>query len=162
MNMFLRITYTIFLGLLLATFVGVGIAAFYKQPKYPEYPAKLQVLSSPYEKGSSDSAEYLKEQEAYNKRTKAFQKISEDYNRNVSIIALVAAVIFVTLSLTLVKHIMAIADGVLLGGVVTLVYSIARGFSANDDMFRFFVVSVGLLIALVIGYIRLVQPSVKK
>jgi hypothetical protein len=161
-SMFLRIVYTIFLGLLLATFVGVGIAAFYKQPKYPEYPPRLQYAPTVPEKSGTTSAEYVKEQEAYTKKTEAFQKISEEYNKNVSIIALIAAIIFVVGSLTLVKHILAIADGVLLGGVVTLIYSIGRGFSANDDIFRFFVVSVGLFIALIVGYLKFVKPASKK
>jgi hypothetical protein len=97
--------------------------------------------------------------EKYDKEQKDFQLQSKNYNRNVSIIALVASIVVVIASLTFFKTLLLIADGLLLGGVLTLLYSVIRGFDTDDNMFRFIVVSIGLLISLVLGYVKFIQPS---
>lgn len=66
------------------------------------------------------------------------------------------------LSLNFSKKIPVIADGLLLGGVLTLAYSVVRGFNTNDDVFRFLVVGAGVIIAMILGYIKFVKPSRKK
>ncbi len=73
-------------------------------------------------------------------------------------IAVIAAVILVTTSLTLFKKILLIADGILLGGVLTLLYGTVRGFSAENLKFLFLVVSVGLTVSLVLGYLKFIRP----
>ena len=164
--MILKYIYTVFLGILLATFVGVGIAAFYPQPKYPQYPPMFAPQAvKPFSEAQNDSTQAAllqkQEQESY-RISQDFQKLSEDYNKNVSVISLTSAIIILLLSLTLVKNLIYIADGTLLGGVLTLLYSIVRGFGSQDDMFRFVVVTIGLLIALILGYIKFIKPSTKR
>ncbi len=158
--MLIKYVYIVFLGLILATFVGVGIAAFYKGPIYPETPASLK-YSRPYPEATSatPSAEYIKEQEAFDSQSKIFQKDLEKYNQNVSIISLAFAVLMLIVSLTLFKRILVIADGLLLGGVLSLAYSIVRGFSSNDDIFRFLMIGAGLIIAMVLGYLKFVATK---
>ena len=70
---------------------------------------------------------------------------------------MLAAVGMLMLSLTLLKQTPTIADSVLLGGVLTLGYSVIRGFGSNDDKVRFLVVSASLIIALILGYIKFVK-----
>lgn len=160
--MLIKYVYIVFLGLILATFVGVGIAAFYKGPTYPDTPAMLK-YARPYPETTTatPSGEYIKEQEAFDAKSKEFQKSLENYNRNVSMISVGFAILMLVLSLTLFKQILVIADGLLLGGVLTLAYSIVRGFSSNDDVFRFLVVAVGLGAALILGYLKFVAPQKK-
>ncbi len=159
--MVLKLSYTIFIGILLSLFIGVGIAAFYSQPESPEYPPEF---SKPYQvtPNSTESAEMEKEQRVFDERNREFQKVNEEYNKNVSLIALICAVTFLLLGLVLARKLDIISDGLLLGGILTLIYSIIRGFGANDDIFRFIVVSIGLLIALVLGYIKFVRPLSSK
>jgi hypothetical protein len=161
--MLIKYVYIVFLGLILATFVGVGISAFYKGPVYPETPLSLK-YSRPYQEvdNATPSAEYIKEQEAFDAQSKLFQDQTNQYNKNVSIMAMIFAVLMLIVSLTLFKRITIIADGLLLGGVLTLAYSIIRGFGSEDDMFRFFVVGAGLITAMVLGYIKFVAPQAKK
>lgn len=155
--MLLRYVYILFVGLLVATFVGVGIAAFYKGPTPPDY-STYPYKSAP---SASESAEIEREQAEQDREFKEFTKLDQNYNKNVSMIALAAAIIILVLSLTLVKQIQLISDGLLLGGVLTLLYSIVRGFSSNDDIFRFLVVSAGLIAALFIGYLKFVRAQSK-
>lgn len=161
--MLIKYVYIVFLGLILATFVGVGISAFYKGPVYPETPPTLK-YARPYPEAdtSTPSAEYIKEQEAFDAESKKYQEASEQYNKYVSMIAIGFAIAMMVISLTLFKKILVIADGLLLGGVLTLAYSIVRGFGSDDDMFRFFVVGAGLITAMVLGYLKFVAPQTKK
>ncbi|MDO8429230.1 MAG: hypothetical protein Q7S88_01245 [Candidatus Daviesbacteria bacterium] len=155
--MILKSVYIVFIGVLLATFIGVGIAAFYPSPKIPESSKPIY----PYEinREATPSAEYIKKQEVESQKWRDHQEKVETYNKNVSIISAVASILILIVSLILFKQLLLIADGLLLGGVLVLLYSIVRGFGANDDMFRFGVVTIGLMVALFLGYIKLIKSS---
>lgn len=157
--MILKFIYSIFIGVLFATLIGVGIVAFYPQPKYPEYPARLSYPLSEKEQTPQERKEFIAEQQRYEQRMKEHQKRDQVYNRNVSIIALVFAITALVISLTLFKTLLLIADGLLLGGLLTLIYSIIRGFATDDNMFRFIVVAIGFAIALTVGYIKFTKPA---
>lgn len=162
--MILKVIYTFFIGILLTLFIGFGIAAFYEEPKYPEPSVRLRYPLTEAEKTkeSTQTAMLEKEQMELEKREKAFQKDIAFYNRNVSTIALAAAIIYLVISLILAKRLLLISDGLLLGGVFTLIYSIGRGFGTNDNMFQFITVSAGLFIALILGYFKFIKPAQKK
>ena len=161
-DMTLKLLYTLLIGIFVAVFVGVGIAAFYPALKYPEPPTSMKYAYSEPEKDGKISEEAKAEMEKYDQEQKDFQIKSQTYNRNVSILALVFSIVIVVISLTLFKKIYLIADGLLLGGVLTLLYSVIRGFGSDDNMFRFVVVSVGLIISLFLGYVKFIAPIEKK
>jgi len=161
-EMTLKLLYTILIGIFVAVFVGVGIAAFYPQLKYPEAPVSMKYGYTEPQKDGKISEEAKAEMEKYDREQKEFQIKSQNYNRNVSILALVFSIVIVVISLTLFKKIYLIADGLLLGGVLTLLYSVIRGFGSDDNMFRFIVVSVGLMVSLFLGYVKFIAPMEKK
>lgn len=148
--MYLKLIYTIFIGVLLATFVGVGIDAFYPEPKYPDCYRNVK----PVGPDTIETPEIRQQREACDAQIEDHQKIINVYSRNVSIIALIAAIIFLVASVWVLPHTALIADGVLVGGVLTLLYGIIRGFGTDDNMFRFIVVSIGLVVALGLGYYK--------
>ncbi len=162
--MILKFIYTLFIGILLALFVGFGIAAFYEEPKYPEPPISLRYPSPLYleSKESTIASQPTKGQIEQEKQQKKFQKDIEVYNRNVSVIGLISAIIFLIISLLLVKNLLLISDGLLLGGVFTLLYSIGRGFASHDNKFQFIAVAIGLVISLILGYIKFIKSASKK
>ena len=146
-NKILTLVYTFFLGAMLALFVGLGISTFYEAPKPPEFPITLESKAA---QTPADTAKIQK----YEEESRNYQKVSQTYNRNVSIIALVCAVILLAVSLAFERYNAVIANGVLLGGLFTLLYSIGRGFASQDSKMTFATVSIGLLIALYLGYRR--------
>jgi hypothetical protein len=77
-------------------------------------------------------------------------------------ITLGLAVLALIVSLLFLNKILIISDGLMLGGVFTLVYSIILGFSTEDARYRFVIVSVGLLITLGLGYIKFIKPNQEK
>lgn len=152
-----KVIYAFFLGILLAIFIGVGISVFYAEPTPPKAPEFSYVG-----KDGLNQQQQAQEQ-AFEKTRQDYEKNKlQPYNRNVSIIALISAVIFVTIGLLLEHKINVLADGTLLGGVFTLLYSLGRGFAAQDNKYSFIVVSIGLLIVLALGYLRFIRPAPKK
>lgn len=153
--MAIKFIYTLFLALLVSLFVGLGISSFYPGPKAPDYPniySEKQVNCQPTAEEKALIQEFEQSQKIY---TEEYQV----YSRNVSIISLLAAIIILISSLTLLNKIKMIADGILLGGVFTTMYSIIRGLMSEDSQFRFVIVTVGLLIALGLGYIKFIRPK---
>jgi len=147
--------YTIFLAILIALFVGLGIDTFYPGPEAPEYPPELEYVENCCE----ETAEQLAIREDFDQAQKQFMEEFKLYSRNVSIISLIAAIIVLVLSLTLLVKIKMIADGILLGGLFLTVYSIMRGLMSEDSQFRFLIITVGLIIALVLGYIKFIRSK---
>lgn len=157
--MLIRYLYSIFLAVLVVTFVGVGIAAFYKAPKYPEYPIETKPVTMAPTGEVSESAEMVEKRADFERESREFQKTNETYSKNVSTIAIAASLIILVLSITLLSRILYLSDGLLLGGVFTLIYAVVRGFSAGDEMFRFIVVSISLAVAVFLGYWRFVRKE---
>jgi hypothetical protein len=151
----LKFVYSMFLGLLVVVFVGMGIASFYPSPKMPDYPKTLQHVDP-----SKDyTAEQHKQDDAYQQSYKSYSLASASYNRDVSMIVLGAAVLLLVAGLALHTRISALADGLLLGGTFTLIYSIGRSFNTDDPKYSFMVVSVGLVVTMVVGYLKFVRPQ---
>lgn len=151
----LKLIYTLFLGLLVALFVGLGIDAFYPGPKAPDYPVSLDLAKPGCEISEQQRAEQVK----YEKDLRDYSEKSKPYNRHVSIIALSFAILILIASLTLLSKIKMMADGILLGGVFTAAYSIIRGLMSEDSRFRFVIVTIGLVIALILGYLKFIRSK---
>jgi len=151
----IKFIYTLFLALLVALFVGFGIDGFYKGPEAPKYPFELDQVKQ----GCEQTVEQQATNKEFNQAQEKFMEESKPYHRNVSIISLIAAIIILILSLTLLSKIKMIADGILLGGVFTTIYAIVQGLMSESSQFRFLVITVGLIIAFVLGYIKFIRPK---
>ena len=159
--MVLRIMYTIFLASMIALFVGLGIQAFYPEPKMPDYPIELESPRIVTPESTETIAKHQAIIDKYEKERKEYREKISVYNRNASIISLIAAILIMTLSLLLWHRIKMISNGILLGGVFILFYSIMRGLYGDSDIFRFSIVTIGLILALILGYIIFIKPSTK-
>ncbi len=153
--MIIKFIYTLFLALLIALFVGLGIDTFYPGPETPKYPLELDQVKQ----GCEETIEQQTLRKEFNEAQEKFMEELKPYNRNVSIISLVASIIILVSSLTLLAKIKMIADGILLGGVFTTMYGIMRGLMSESSYFRFLIVVVGLIIALGLGYIKFIRPK---
>lgn len=151
----LKVVYSFFLGLLLAVFVGMGVATFYQAPKAPEYPVVLETGKNPDEY----TAEQRAADDSYQAAYRDYMESADDYDRNVAIVVLAAAVVLVVFGLALHAKTDVIADGLLLGGTFTLLYSIIRSFATDDPKYTFLVASAGLIITMVVGYYKFIKPS---
>lgn len=152
----IRYIYTFFVGLFLAIFVGMGIAVFYEAPKPPDQPSWYSQnlgKEGPNETQQAEEKVYMAKQKDYDKQM-------WHYNKNVSIIVLSAAVIILAVALLLAERLGLVADGLLLGGIFTLLYGIGRGMATDSNKFRFAIATVGLAVTILLGYVKFLRAPV--
>lgn len=153
----LKTLYVIAIGLLFAAVVGLGVEAFYPQPKYPEYPTELKYLSS-----ENNSEEVKEAQKKFDAETNAYMETSNNYNRNVSLILIGAALVILATSIIWVGGIEVIGDGLTLGGVFTLLYGLGRALAGGDEKVRFLAVAFGLVVIVFLAYWKFIRPEKQK
>ena len=91
------------------------------------------------------------------------RKHPKTYNRNVTIAALISSVALNSgLSSVVERRNRVLANGVMLGSLFTLIYSITRSFMSGNTTLSFIVVTVGLAIVLFLGSKRFFQPKEKR
>ncbi len=151
----LQIFYTAFLGLIIALFFGLGVGAFYESPKMPESPSYSEPIKESTVETPEDKTARLK----FDSDQKKYEEDFKLYSRNVSIITTIFAVITLVFALFVVHNVFIISDGLLLGAVFTLGYSIIRGLMTEDVKFRFIIVTVGLIITIAVGYFKFIKPQ---
>jgi len=150
----IEVIYTLFLGLLLALFVGIGVNTYFPTPEYPEYPSELNYVDS-----GKLTAEQEKAQAEFDKKNKEYQEDYETHGSYSAAMILAASVVLLSASLLFEKRIKFIADGVLLGGLFTLVYSVGLSFASGEKNLQFLIITIGLLAVLFLGYHRFVKPE---
>ena len=152
-NNVMKIVYTFFLGALLALFVGLGIQTFYPGPEMPESTAGMEFVPE----GGAPTEEQRAEMEENDRQWRQWQEEQQSYSRDVAVVALGASVVLLGLSLVLEKRNRVLTNGVMLGGLFTLIYAIGRSFASSETTMTFVAVSVGLAVVLVLGHRRFFQ-----
>ncbi len=153
-NNVMKIVYTFFLGALLALFVGLGIQTFYPGPEMPEPTSGVEFAPRESDAPTEEQREALAEND---RQWRQWQEEQQTYNRNVAVVALGASVALLGLSLVLEKRNRVLTNGVMLGGLFTLIYAIGRSFASSETRMTFAAVGVGLAVVLFLGYRRFFQ-----
>ncbi len=148
-NTLFKLIYTLILGVVITLFVGVGVQAFYEPPKSPEYP-RSEIL---YKTGNLTEQDQ-KAQKDYEVAMDAYNDVRQTYERNVSMVLVGLAVGVISIGLLFSRQIGFLSDGILLGGLFTLVHALIRGFAAEDSKFLFVVASIAVAMILFLGYRR--------
>lgn len=74
------------------------------------------------------------------------------------IILLVLATLILVISLALPSHQAVITNGLLLGGVFTMIYAVGITISTDQSIWRFVVVAVALVVTIGVGYLKFAKP----
>jgi hypothetical protein len=183
--MVIKVLYSIFLGVLVVLFVGWLMAALFPTPQWDsEYPGveRYGYASPSPEKPTADELEGLsvaerkakfrdyeakrKQHEAkeeakekeHQKMEKAFSEKTEKRGRSVSLISLLIAVAVVALGVGFSGRLPVISEGLLLGGLFTLIYSIGFSFVRSPKI-AVIPVGLGLIITIALGYKRFVRTT---
>ena len=155
----LNIAYTILIGLFITLFVGLGVAAFYEEPKHPEYPSSAEIV--PY---GTDTDSQDKSSPAVVKYEQEVKKHDEElsvYNRNTSFILLGLAIVVLAGSFYAHRKKNIFADSLLIGGVGVVIYGALRGMSMDDLRLTFIYVAISLVALTFVGYHRFSTPKKK-
>jgi hypothetical protein len=158
MNAFIRLLYALLIAVSVGLFVGISINSVYPGPKMPEYPSSN--YASPSE---ADQAKYQKQQQDFDKQYKDFRSKEKNYQRNVSIIAVVGAVVIVALGLWYLRRNEIIGEGLALGGLGVGLYAVITAMVADHRIMRLVAVTILLASALLVVHRRFIEkPAVKK
>lgn len=165
----LQVIFSIFLGLMLTTFVGIGVYTFYPMPEPSDNPAlqeqirKLELERDSYysksqgELSPTDQARVAQLDTEIQKLYQEQNKPNETWGRNTSIILIAFATVVMAVSLIRADQLKVISNGLLLGGIFTMVYGTGWAIATGTSLARFWVVTAGLVITIVLGYIRFVR-----
>ncbi len=149
----LRTVYTLFLGALIALLVGLGVAAVHPAPEAPESSPALVAAQETRELTPAEQeqwAEHLRERDVWEER-------SVRHSRDVGVVTLIGSVLLLVLSLLVERRRPVLADGILLGGLFTLLHSVVRSLISQDTLVTFGVVTLALALTLYVGYRRFVD-----
>ena len=165
----LQLIFSIFLGALLVVVIGVGVWTFYPQPAGPNTPEgqrleelyqqqeQVSIRSGEKQLSAADQAESERIQNEINKINNDAREPRARWAVNTSIVLLVFATALMAISLFLPEHMRVFSNGILLGGLFTVVYGTGWSFAGGDSQARFFVVLVALILSVVFGYLRFVR-----
>ena len=163
----LQTIFSFFLGLMVVAFVGVGVNTFYPSPtetyqkQQQEISRKMEALNLKNPGGSSVDATTQAQLAVLQTQQNALQdKIDaqmKTWARNTSIILVLFATLVMGISLMLSEQLRVISNGLLLGGLFTMVYGAGWVIFSGNSVARFAVILFALVVALGLGYLKFVR-----
>ncbi|HZK79305.1 MAG TPA: hypothetical protein VFC35_10375 [Gemmatimonadaceae bacterium] len=162
----LQTLFAIFLGLMVTAFVDVGVYTFYPPPDR-QFRAQIESLDRQQQAirnsqpenalTPADRAQMQKIIDERNRIQDATRASNEAWAGRTSIILVALATITMALSLTAVAQLPVISNGLLMGGVFTMLYGVAWVIASGTSATRFIVMTFALVITLGLGYLRFVR-----
>jgi len=164
-NAGLQIIFSIFLGIMVMAFIGVGVYTFYPTPD-PVGQEELQELyrqqediqrfKDPTALTDAERDRLAAVQADIRKVEDRLEAQREVWGRNTSIILIAFATLTMAISLIRADQLPVISNGLLLGGVFTMIYGVGWIVATGTSYARFVVMTVALVITLALGYVRFV------
>lgn len=165
----LQIIFSFFLGLMITAFIGVGVWTFYPSPskqiqdQIEKLDRERQQLYG-YGKNESDlsPSDERRAKEIDDKVNALYDKQKreeEPWGRNTSIILVTFATAIMAISLIRAEQLRVISNGLLLGGVFTMLYGTGWSIATGTSYVRFGVMAAALLITIGLGYARFVRDK---
>jgi hypothetical protein len=162
----LSVIFAFFLGLLLTAFIGVGVNTFHPSPAEP-LERQMQALGREerqIENGRPTSALSADEQarmrsirdsvDVLNRRA---DQVREGWGRSTSLILIAFATLVMAVAVLRADQLSVLSNGLLLGGVFTMVYGVGLILATGTSMARFLAITLALVVTLGIGYLRFVR-----
>lgn len=166
----LPILFAFFLGLMVTAFLGIGVYTFYPEP------AQVDALDARADelrreqgdlRGARLEAELGAEQQArLDALDEQLEQIREErrehtegWARTTSILLILLSILAMSVSLIRADQLPVISNGLLLGGVFTMLYGTGWTLAAGESLLRFWVVAFALAVTLGLGYVRFVRAQ---
>lgn len=163
----LRIIFSIFLGLMLTALVGVGVYTFHLPPErldheIRDFKRQEQAIRNSKPDNELTTADRNRIQEIVRQRNEledAAEQARQRWALRTSIILIVLATLAMAISLVRADRMTVISNGLLLGGVFSMLYGVGWIATADTTITRFLVMTAAFVIALGLGYARFVHRS---
>jgi hypothetical protein len=164
----LHTIFSFFLGLMVTAFVGVGVYTFYPPDKTVDRQREQlnrQEQAIRNSKAANDLTPADREQiqkltDRRNQLADTSQEGLERWGRSTSIILIAFATLVMAVSLIRADQLPVISNGLLLGGLFSMIYGVGWIIATDTSVTRFAVMTVALVITLGLGYVRFVRRRV--
>jgi hypothetical protein len=166
----LQTIFSFFLGLMVLAFIGVGVNTFLPSPAETHQQRRqdlqrqrdeLNVQANGHTLDSAQQAEMdrlIAEQNALQRTIDAEEK---DWSRATSIILVVFATIVMSVSLVRSEQLRVLSNGLLLGGLFTMIYGVAWIIGSGSSVARFAVMAFALVVSIALGWVKFVHGRAK-
>ena len=167
----LQTIFSFFLGLMVLAFIGVGVNTFYQSPstqheqEQQAVSRKIDALNIRTQGKSLDATQQAQMQVLQNQQNALQDKIQAEmkpWARNTSIILVIFATVVMGLSLVLSGQLLVLSNGLLLGGLFTMLYGTGWVIFSGNSTARFVVITFALLVSIALGYIKFVRGRAEK
>lgn len=160
----LQTIFSFFLGLMVVAFIGVGVNTFYPSPA-DRIQAQLQPLfdqqSTLNASGKTLTPAEQTQAETIQKQINALQEqqrvLEQGWSLNTSIVLVLFATLVMSVSLVRSDQLRVLSNGLLLGGLFTMVYGMGWTIASGSSNARFFVVLFALAVTIALGYLKFVR-----
>lgn len=165
-RIWLQAIFSVFLGLMVTAFVGVGVYTFYPPPQealtlqiqdLDRLEVTIRDSRPPDQLTEADRAQIQALNDERNRLNDALRETRDEWARITSVVLIMFATVVMTVSLGVSTPVLVIGNGLLMGGIFTMVYGVGWIISTETSMARFAVMTVALAITLALGYIRFVR-----
>jgi hypothetical protein len=167
----LQIIFSFFLGLMVLAFIGVGVNTFLQspaervQPEMDEIQRQMDAVnlkSKGRDLDVTQQAEMDRLSEKQNALQRGIQEEMKLWARNTSIVLVLFATLVMAVSLVRSEQLRALSNGLLLGGLFTMLYGTGWVIFSGNSTARFVVIAFALLVAIALGYLKFVRERLVK
>ena len=162
----LQTIFSFFLGLMVVALIGVGVNTFYQSPvdKFQQEQISLSrqmdALNIKNANGNADAATKAQIAELQSRQNALQDRITaqmKPWQRNTSIILVLFATLVMTVSLVRSEQLRVLSNGLLLGGLFSMIYGAGWAIFSGNSFARFAVILFALVVALGLGYLKFVR-----
>jgi hypothetical protein len=163
----LQTIFSFFLGLMVLAFIAVGVNTFYQAPS-ERYQKEQQDISRKMEAlnvrapggatlSSTDQAELKRLQDQQNALQDGVDAEQKIWGRNTSIVLVLFATLVMGISLIRSEELRVVSNGLLLGGLFTMLYGSGWVIFTGTSTARFLVILFAFAITVGLGYVKFVR-----
>ncbi len=170
----LQAIFAVFLGLMITAVVGVGVYTFHPNPAEDAqeqindlYEQRAQIegcgpgsvgpCEGPDQMSAAERAQIAAIDAQIEELGDDSQAQRESWGQSTSVILIVIATALMAVSLLLGESVTVLSNGILLGGLFTMLYGVGWGLAAGNSVTRFLVLVAALAVSLALGYVKFVR-----
>lgn len=166
----LQTIFSFFLGLMVLAFIGVGVNTFYPSPE-SDHESERQAIQGEMDAINAtgmktpDATQTARMRQLEAKQSTLQRKIDQEmrpWARNTSIILVIFATLVMSVSLVRSEQLRVLSNGLLLGGLFTMLYGIGWVIFSGNSTARFAVMAFALVVAIGLGYLKFVRERAEK
>ncbi len=167
----LQTIFSFFLGLMVLAFIGVGVNTFYQspeerlQPQQTKIERQMDAINTKTDNRSLTATEQAQMDTLTTQQNRLQDEVDADmktWARNTSIVLVIFATLVLVISLIRSDQLRVLSNGLLLGGLFTMLYGTGWVIFSGNSVARFVVIAFALVVAIGLGYVKFVWQRASK